>query len=173
MVGGVAVEGDDEAFVFPGELFHALDEVGSDAGRPLVGVDDDVVDFEVFSAPDFGGDPCGADTGEAVVDEGAVELVVRVVGKDGGEAPVDGFGGGVWVERPEEGGGRGEVLAGEGANGDGFHGCGEEFPHRAMGIKNGGWIPGCTVGAGGSGWDRNRSGRNVPIFVICHEYRGG
>ena len=57
VVGGVAVEHDDLAIPLAGEVFEMADQKAADAGGALVGIDDEVVDFQVAAAPDLGGDP--------------------------------------------------------------------------------------------------------------------
>lgn len=79
---GQAVDDQDIAIVVAADLFESFEEQGSDAFGAEVRVDDEVIDFEIRSAPDFGAEPDTGDAYEFALTDGGPELVVRVLRED-------------------------------------------------------------------------------------------
>ena len=82
MVGRIAVQNQDLAVGFPGEFLEVADHSGADPRRPENGIDHQRVDFKIAPAPDLGGDPCTADTGEAITGKRAHDAIMRMVTED-------------------------------------------------------------------------------------------
>jgi len=82
VVRGIAVENEDVTASFVGKVLAVFDEQGAKSARTMVGVDDEVVDFEITSAPDLGGDP-GTSKGEHfAISKNTEWMVVGVLGRD-------------------------------------------------------------------------------------------
>lgn len=130
VVAGPGIEGLQVAAVFDREGFQVVHERGADALRAVGGVDDEVVDFEILPAPDFGGDPGPGEGDELAIDECADGKVVGVFPDDALEAVEDDRGGAIGIEVDEESGGGQMVGRGEEADVRGFH-AGKLMARRA------------------------------------------
>lgn len=84
VVGSVAVEDENIAALVAAELLEVLQQGGPDARGAVCGMDDEVVDLKVFSAPDFGRDPNPGEADHfALLGKDADGVVMRVVAQDG------------------------------------------------------------------------------------------
>ena len=119
----VAVQREDVAVVLPCVGFEVFDQALADTRAARFGIDDEILDFQVFSAPHLGGYPAAADADEGAMREGPGDLIVRVAVQEGGESFVDHWLRYFRVEDAEESGGSGEVGVRERADFDGWHGA--------------------------------------------------
>ena len=85
MIRGIAVQRQQRALFRAADLLHLLDQPRADFPGPRLGVDNEVVELQILSAPDLGRDPCPAQADQLAFGKRADRPVVGMFGKNRGQ----------------------------------------------------------------------------------------